>query len=276
MVLARQLLDEVKSLVHTTGTAHELHQNRQGEVAWLHAGFLHLAEHSQALIHQAALGAAVQQGVVHDLVGDEASLLPHLLDQLEGRSEVASLAVALEHGAVRDDIGLDVGLLHVLDDCWNPIHAAASSTAVQEGIVSDDREINVALLHLLINRPDFGCVLLAREALQHRAVDHRIEDAFAMRILAKLLDQVPGSIWVPVGHHRLDHAANSDAGGLDVTASHLFPAPPHGIHVFGVAVGLDETAKGVRSVDLDVARHQLPELGVQQVGLADANTGLHH
>ena len=75
------------------------------------------------------------------------------------------------------------------------IRTAASSTAVQEGIVSDDGEINVALLHLLsaknktkstgprllntyvnqpvlINRPDFGCVLLAREALQQSTRVH--------------------------------------------------------------------------------------------------------
>ena len=60
----------------------------------------------------------------------------------------------LEHGAVGDDVGLDLRLLHVRKDLWNSIHTSATAarprqaslrspttaagTAVQQGVVGDD------------------------------------------------------------------------------------------------------------------------------------------
>ena len=46
-------------------------------------------------------------------------------------------------------------------------------------------------------------------------------------LLHQLLDQMPGPVWVAVGHHGLDHAAHGDTGGLDVAAAHFLPATPH-------------------------------------------------
>mmetsp|Transcript_61416 Transcript_61416/g.143697 ORF Transcript_61416/g.143697 Transcript_61416/m.143697 type:complete len:471 (+) Transcript_61416:912-2324(+) len=184
--------------------------------------------------------------------------------------------MTFQHGAVGDDVRLDVGLFHVSQNVRHAIHATAAGAAVKKRVVGDNRKINIALLHFLVDGPDFPGVLLASEALQHRAVDHGVENALAMGILAQLLDEMPRSIWVPVRHHGLDHAADGDAGGLDVARAHLLPAAPDRLHVSGMPVCLDQTAEGVGAIDFDVTRHELPQLGVQEVRLPDAHAGLHH
>mmetsp|Transcript_80612 Transcript_80612/g.207493 ORF Transcript_80612/g.207493 Transcript_80612/m.207493 type:complete len:600 (+) Transcript_80612:107-1906(+) len=276
-VLPREVLHQAERIVQFTGAVHELHQQREREVARRHALGLHARQQAKALLNEVVLRAAVEQRVVHDLVRLQLRILLHLFQDLEATLDVAGLAVALDHGAVGDEVGLDVMRLHVLEDRRHAVHAPAARAGVDERVVGDDGEVHVALEHLVIDRPDTVHLLLAREALEHRAVDHRVQRIAAALVLLHLVDEFVGALRVAVTDDSLDHAAERDACGADVAAAHLLPATPDTIDVPGVAIRLDQAPKSVRAVDGEALRTlQLLQLLGQEVRLADAHAGLHH
>mmetsp|Transcript_87569 Transcript_87569/g.155312 ORF Transcript_87569/g.155312 Transcript_87569/m.155312 type:complete len:213 (-) Transcript_87569:2458-3096(-) len=138
LVLLRQLVDYLECCINPAGPAHQLDQDRQGEVAGRHTCFLHLLQHLKTFIREAGLRTTIKKRVVHDLIRYETSLLFHLLDKTEGRREVTNLTMTFQHGAVGDDVWLDFCLLHVCQNFWHSVHATASSAAVQEGVVCHD------------------------------------------------------------------------------------------------------------------------------------------
>mmetsp|Transcript_113515 Transcript_113515/g.201269 ORF Transcript_113515/g.201269 Transcript_113515/m.201269 type:complete len:282 (+) Transcript_113515:1260-2105(+) len=91
------------------------------------------------------------------------------------------------------------------------------------------------------------------------------------------MDQLIGTLGVPVANHSLNHAAQRDAGRLDVPASHLFPTSPHAVNILCVAIRFDEATECVGSIHCHaIVALQLLELCCQEVWLADAYTCLNH
>mmetsp|Transcript_84337 Transcript_84337/g.273023 ORF Transcript_84337/g.273023 Transcript_84337/m.273023 type:complete len:555 (+) Transcript_84337:473-2137(+) len=272
----RDVVDEGESAVELPRAVHELHEEGEREVARGDALLLHLVHQTEPLVHKVGLGAAVEQRVVHDLVRLLVDVLLHLLDDFEGFLNVTHLAVALQHGAVGDQVPLDAMPVHVIQKLGEAVHAAAACASVNHRVVRHDGEVNAPLQHLLVHGPDPVQFLLPREALQHRAVDHRVQRRLALLVLVHLIDELIRSLRVAVVDNRLHHAAQGDAGGPDVPAPHGLPTAPDAIDVPGVAVGLDKAAERVGATDGDgVAALELLQLGGEEVQLADADAGLH-
>mmetsp|Transcript_26149 Transcript_26149/g.55350 ORF Transcript_26149/g.55350 Transcript_26149/m.55350 type:complete len:400 (-) Transcript_26149:1762-2961(-) len=274
-VLPRYLLNEAEGTVQLVRPVHELHEQGECEVAWLDTLALHTLQQLQPLVHQIVLRTTVEQGVEHYLVWLELRLLLHLLEDVEALLSVADLAVALDHRAVGDEVGLDARRLHVLNDLRHAVHATAPRASIGERVVSHDGQIHVPLEHLLVDGPDTLNSLLPGEALQDRAVDHRVQCVGALLVVLHLVDELIGTLCVPIVHHRLDHATQRDACGLDVPTAHLLPATPNAVDILGVAVGLNQAAEGVRAVDGDaLAALEMLQLSCEEVRLPDADACL--
>mmetsp|Transcript_123245 Transcript_123245/g.307769 ORF Transcript_123245/g.307769 Transcript_123245/m.307769 type:complete len:453 (-) Transcript_123245:235-1593(-) len=276
-ILAGNLIDQFEGHVELPASIHELHEQGQGEVAWLHSLPLHTVEQLETLVHEVVLRATVEQRVVHDLVRLQAGLALHLFEDVEALLDITGLAMAFHHSAVGDEVRLDLMLLHVCHDRWHAIHSAAPCASIKKRVVHDDGYLDLAALHLLVDGPDPLHLLLAREALQHGAVDHCVQRVPEAVVVLHLVDQLVSTLGVAIAHNCLHHAPQGDACRTDVAAAHLLPAPPDTVDVLGVPVGLDQASERVRAGDGQALRAlELLELVGEQLGLADADASLHH
>mmetsp|Transcript_83521 Transcript_83521/g.221597 ORF Transcript_83521/g.221597 Transcript_83521/m.221597 type:complete len:272 (-) Transcript_83521:1004-1819(-) len=134
-------IQQRKRLGHVAGILdllQGLHHDRDGVLVHRHAIALHqldglpgLAEVPVAVRH-----GGVDEAVVGHVVGPVPGPL-HLGEQLPGRFDVSTRAVALHQRVVRDDVqGTD--LPHLLDEGAGALHVARGDTHVQDAIVGRD------------------------------------------------------------------------------------------------------------------------------------------
>mmetsp|Transcript_4426 Transcript_4426/g.11414 ORF Transcript_4426/g.11414 Transcript_4426/m.11414 type:complete len:881 (+) Transcript_4426:531-3173(+) len=272
-----QVLADVEGLRRLVAAVRKLHQHGEREVARGHARVLHVLEHGHAAIVEAVARAAVEQRVVGDLVRQELLVQLHVLQHLERLVQAVLLAVALQHRAVRDDVRLDLLPGHVLQQRRDAAHLAAPGAGVDQRVVCHNGELHLFLQHLLVHGPDAVEALLVGEALEDRAVNHGVHQAAGLRVRDSLADELVAGLDLAVGHQRLHHAAQRDAGRHDVARLHLAPRRPDARKVLHVARGADDAAEGVRALHLDGAAATLGlQLLLQQVAAADADAGLAH
>mmetsp|Transcript_37999 Transcript_37999/g.104494 ORF Transcript_37999/g.104494 Transcript_37999/m.104494 type:complete len:301 (-) Transcript_37999:1717-2619(-) len=189
---------------------------------------------------------------------------------------VARLAMALEYGAVGDNVRLQIGFREVREKLWHVVHVAAARTSVQQRVIHHDGSAQTLRAHLLVHRQSALDVSLPRKTLQDRTINHAVERILAAVIVVQLPDEVVRSLRVPVAHDRLNHAAEGHARRANLAAPHLLPAPPDAVDVACEAVGLDEAPDSMRAVHVQPALAlQLLEHRGQELWLGDADARLY-
>mmetsp|Transcript_55376 Transcript_55376/g.177647 ORF Transcript_55376/g.177647 Transcript_55376/m.177647 type:complete len:215 (+) Transcript_55376:822-1466(+) len=183
--------------------------------------------------------------------------------------------MAFDHRAVRDDVGRNARLLHVVEHLSDTLHVATSRASVHDRVVGH-HGLHALALHLRIDGPNTLPTLRPREALQHGAIYHGVQGLPALLIFLHLVNELVGTLRVSVADDRLHHAAEGDACGPDVPGPHLLPTPPNPVNVAGCAVGLDEAAESVRTGNCKaVTAAQLLQLAAEELWFADPDTCLH-
>mmetsp|Transcript_36862 Transcript_36862/g.118847 ORF Transcript_36862/g.118847 Transcript_36862/m.118847 type:complete len:362 (+) Transcript_36862:544-1629(+) len=250
----------------------DLHQDAQGVVRGRDTAGLHLIQHFQRLVHTVLLRATVQNGVVHDLVRLELTILLHLRQDMEGTVDIALDTISLDNRGVRDDVRLDTGRGHVLEELRCTAHGAALGASIQHGVVGDGVTRDALAAHLLVDSEDLVDALGDREALQHGGIDHGVDAAAPLLVLHLLAYQLPGLIGLVVDDQGFGQATQGDGGGLHAPLLHLRPELLDALHVASLAVGLDHGAVGRRrevheAALLAVALHEVGE----EIHLLDAD-----
>mmetsp|Transcript_64363 Transcript_64363/g.181495 ORF Transcript_64363/g.181495 Transcript_64363/m.181495 type:complete len:319 (-) Transcript_64363:2013-2969(-) len=164
-MLLAEALDHLEGLGQTAGMTQDLHQDAQGVVRRPDAARLHLVEHLQGVLDTVLLRAAIQDGVVHDLVRLELTILLHLRQDMEGTVDIALDTISLDNRGVRDDVRLDAGRGHVLEELRCTAHGAALGASIQHGVVGDGVTRDALAAHLLVDSEDLVDALGDREAL---------------------------------------------------------------------------------------------------------------
>mmetsp|Transcript_77175 Transcript_77175/g.250005 ORF Transcript_77175/g.250005 Transcript_77175/m.250005 type:complete len:347 (+) Transcript_77175:544-1584(+) len=253
----------------------DLHQDAQGVVRRPDAARLHLVEHLQGVLDTVLLRAAIQDGVVHDLVRLELTILLHLRQDMEGTVDIALDTISLDNRGVRDDVRLDTGRGHVLEELRCTAHGAALGASIQHGVVGDGVTRDALAAHLLVDSEDLVDALGDREALQHGGIDHGVDAAAPLLVLHLLAYQLPGLIGLVVDDQGFGQATQGDGGGLHAPLLHLRPELLDALHVASLAVGLDHGTVSRRrkvheAAPLPVALHEFRK----QIHLLDADASL--
>mmetsp|Transcript_39095 Transcript_39095/g.72566 ORF Transcript_39095/g.72566 Transcript_39095/m.72566 type:complete len:203 (+) Transcript_39095:1097-1705(+) len=131
--------------------------------------------------------------------------------------------------------------------------------------------------HFIEYYPDTLHSTSPTKSLEHRAKYNRINLLFALIIVQELAQKLVGAINVSIGNNCLNHATNGDACWPYTLRAHCFPALPSTIHVVCVAICLDQSAKCVRTGDLDaIFSLQLFQLLCEQSRFADAHASFDY
>mmetsp|Transcript_66705 Transcript_66705/g.168269 ORF Transcript_66705/g.168269 Transcript_66705/m.168269 type:complete len:209 (-) Transcript_66705:2160-2786(-) len=199
------------------------------------------------------------------------------LKRREGRLHVALLARTLDHGAVGDEVRFKALLLHLLHEPWDTFRLAVAGASIDDCIERDHRRLNVPRQHLLKDSPDALHVASPTVALQHGAEDDGVHLVATLLVIQEREHELVATINIAVGDNRLNHAADGDAGRLDVLRAHFLPAPPSTGNILDVAVCFDQAPVGVGAGDGDgLFALQLVQLVGEQGGLPDPHTSLHN
>mmetsp|Transcript_97810 Transcript_97810/g.226806 ORF Transcript_97810/g.226806 Transcript_97810/m.226806 type:complete len:287 (+) Transcript_97810:431-1291(+) len=225
-VLLRKLVHKLKGAVRPLAAVRELHQHRECEGAGGHARAPHLLQHAHALLEEPALGATVNDGVVCDLIRLVLLALLHGFEEVKGLVEPALLAIALDDGAVGHKVGLDVLGRHVLQKSADPCHLASACACINESIEGDNGELEFLFPHFLVDSPNAVKGFLVGEALEHRAINDRIQEWPGLLVRRQPADELVSALGVAVGDESLHHATDRDAGGHNVLRAHLLPCCP--------------------------------------------------
>mmetsp|Transcript_39478 Transcript_39478/g.114289 ORF Transcript_39478/g.114289 Transcript_39478/m.114289 type:complete len:465 (+) Transcript_39478:201-1595(+) len=273
-VLGAQGFDELEAPLRPPAPVGQLDEHGQGECARPDPNFLHLCQDGHAPVPHPVASASVDQRVVSNLIRAEAIHLLHVFQKLECPVHAILLAIPLDDGAVSDDVGLDALRSHCLQQAGDPPHVTAPGTSVHQGVEGHDRAWQLVFLQLLVDLPNTVKPLPVREAFQHRAKNHRIDQRLHLGVLQLLADEIVRVVDVAVRCECLDHAPEGDTRRQDPAPPHVAPSPPDAVDVVQGTVCTDEAAERVRALDL----HRLLalELLSKQVDAARADACLAH
>mmetsp|Transcript_117803 Transcript_117803/g.380153 ORF Transcript_117803/g.380153 Transcript_117803/m.380153 type:complete len:269 (+) Transcript_117803:1015-1821(+) len=113
------------------------------------------------------------------------------------------------------------------------------------------------------------------EALDHRAVRHRIDYRASLRVCQHLLDQGVCALWVTIGCKGLHQATQSDAREWHAAGAHLTPSPLDALNVAHTTICAYDAAEGLCTLHLDPAIVTMPpQLTDQQIIAVDADARL--
>mmetsp|Transcript_80708 Transcript_80708/g.237176 ORF Transcript_80708/g.237176 Transcript_80708/m.237176 type:complete len:413 (+) Transcript_80708:103-1341(+) len=243
-----EVLDLRQGVAHAAGADQQLRHDRERVLGGGHALLLHPSQELHPVVHEALLGAGVQQGVVEDLVGLEAGVGPHLLHHLEGRLHVAPEAVALGQPRPSAHSWRETLRLHLRKEHIHPVHEAALREGPHDAVVRGHRRLQAAHAHLPVDLPDLLSLLLHGEALDQRVVDHCVH-ALAVAPGLQAADEVAGRVHLTVQHELLHHASGRHNCRPDAVGDHGVPHLPHALHVLGVPVRTDQRPTSLRAPD---------------------------
>mmetsp|Transcript_111199 Transcript_111199/g.248501 ORF Transcript_111199/g.248501 Transcript_111199/m.248501 type:complete len:488 (+) Transcript_111199:434-1897(+) len=258
VVLLAELIAKLEGLLRPLAPVRQLDNDGECEVAGPHTKPLHVRQKPVPTIPKAVARAAIEEGVVGDLIGAEARRLFHLPEKLESLVDTVLLAITLDDGAVGDDVRLDSLAMHVLQEGLDARHVLVSCASVDEGIVRHNRELDLRRNHLLIDSPYAVKTLLMAEALENRAVDHRVHQVARLPATEDLTNETVTGLGIAIGDEGFHHATNGDGRGHDVVCPHLAPHPPSPRHVLDEPEGTDDAAVRMSALHLDAPPAALP------------------
>mmetsp|Transcript_26158 Transcript_26158/g.53850 ORF Transcript_26158/g.53850 Transcript_26158/m.53850 type:complete len:236 (+) Transcript_26158:1085-1792(+) len=167
--------------------------------------------------------------------------------------------------------------MHVLQEGLDARHVLVSCASVDEGIVRHNRELDLRRNHLLIDSPYAVKTLLMAEALENRAVDHRVHQVARLPATEDLTNETVTGLGIAIGDEGFHHATNGDGRGHDVVCPHLAPHPPSPRHVLDEPEGTDDAAVRMSALHL----HGFPaalqlQLFFEEIGSPRADASLAH
>merc|ERR1740121_1110727 len=115
-VFGAHVLNHLEGLVQTPRMPQQLHQDAQRVIRRDHSVRLHLIQDAKGILNSVLLGAAVQNGIVHDLIRGKLVVLLHLLKDVKGTVDISFGAITLHEGRICNDVWLNAGLCHVLQE----------------------------------------------------------------------------------------------------------------------------------------------------------------
>mmetsp|Transcript_102453 Transcript_102453/g.208580 ORF Transcript_102453/g.208580 Transcript_102453/m.208580 type:complete len:201 (-) Transcript_102453:1351-1953(-) len=192
VVLQRDLLAEVMSLVVSFAVGAQLCEHRESVVGGLHATVLHLLQDAETAFPEMLACAPIQKGVPSNLVGPQFSVCAflHVFHDFERLLDKVFLDVTLNDRAVCDHVRLDVLTSHLLQELLDTAHGETPGAHVDERIVCHNGELEFLCAHLLVYGPYTLKAFRVRKTLQHGAIDNGVKQGACLRVIENRLNEL--------------------------------------------------------------------------------------
>mmetsp|Transcript_56510 Transcript_56510/g.162164 ORF Transcript_56510/g.162164 Transcript_56510/m.162164 type:complete len:370 (-) Transcript_56510:320-1429(-) len=194
------------------------------------------------------LGAAVEQAVEDDGVRSD-TFVAHELEQIPSLVHLSADAVALDKGAVSDEVGYALSSRHVTVQPCSRRHVPDAAASIDQGVEYHKAHLGAVLAHLVVAGEGLAALLSLRKA----ADEHRVGHGEALRAKAlpavrglHVLEHAQGVLHAGVADEHINHLAEELLRRwLALLPGGLAPKLPGHVELPGHAVGLDQRGVGV-------------------------------
>mmetsp|Transcript_132904 Transcript_132904/g.284046 ORF Transcript_132904/g.284046 Transcript_132904/m.284046 type:complete len:211 (+) Transcript_132904:434-1066(+) len=190
VVLLAELIAKLEGLLRPLAPVRQLDNDGECEVAGPHTKPLHVRQKPVPTIPKAVARAAIEEGVVGDLIGAQLRSLLHIRQKLESPIEPIFLAIAFDDRAVCDHVRLDVLTSHLLQELLDTAHGETPGAHVDERIVCHNGELEFLCAHLLVYGPYTLKAFRVRKTLQHGAIDNGVKQGACLRVIENRLNEL--------------------------------------------------------------------------------------